>query len=236
MEFELHTAVDGKKIPDEYESLIDREGSRRDGRPIRMGSIANWISQRQVMQEMVENGPEVMTILEDDAVPLPNFPTILHDLESMTDRFDIAFLHFGPERPFVPGIDLSSGHQLGWLRWSHFGTQGYVITRRAAGIFLQKMPLVRTGIDRALASYWKHGLRTCCVRPAVVLHPTETGHYVSLVWQAPIINWTDPLWRLRRGWFYTKEGLRKRCAFTGLMVRNHGLPGLLHVVRPRWTF
>lgn len=238
LEFELRDAVDGHNIPPEFEPLIDRAGSRRDGRLIRMGSIANWLTQRQVLREMVENGPEMLTVLEDDADFAPEFPAVLDALERTDTPFGIVFLHRGPRRrPFVPHVALETGHWLGWVRWSHFGSQGYTITRQAARRFLEANPLVRTGIDRALARYWHHGQMTYCIRPAAVVHRLENEGTPSLIHQAPIVEWSDPLWRLRRGWFYGKEGIRKRVAFAGLALRAHGpVRGLIQVLRPRRSF
>lgn len=102
LDFELRDAVDGRNIPPECEALIDRAGSRRDGRPIRMGSIANWLTQRQVFLDMVENGPEILAVFEDDAEFSPELPAVLDALETTDEPFDIVFLHRGPRRPFVP--------------------------------------------------------------------------------------------------------------------------------------
>lgn len=222
MDFGFHRAIDGLNFPDECRALVDWGQSRRDGIHVQMGSAANWISQCQVFQDMVENGPEVMTVLEDDAVPTKELASVLEVLESMANQFDIVFLNSGPDRPFIPALDLPTGHRLGRLRWSHFGTQGYVITRRAAATFLQHYPLARTGIDRALASYWRHGLTTLCLRPAVVHHAEHFQHDNSVKSQAAVVRWEDPLWRLRRGWFRTKEGVAKRFVLTWLMVKAQG--------------
>ena len=181
LDFELRDAVDGRNIPADCEALIDRAGSRRDGRPIRMGSIANWLSQRQALLDMVENGPEIMAVLEDDVEFAPEFPAVLDALDNCSEPFGIVFLHHGPRRPFVPHARLETGHRLGWVRWSHFGSQGYVITRGAARRFLGKTPMVRTGIDRALARYWHHGLTTYCLRPAVVHQREEFAGSASLI-------------------------------------------------------
>ena len=228
LEFNIHRAVDGMDLPQGYEELVDWRGCRRSGLHVHMGSVANWISQRQVFQDMVDNGPDVITVLEDDAVPTEELPIVLNALEAMTDCFDIVFLNNGPERPFIQSHQLSDGHQLGRLRWSHFGTQGYVITKRAAEVFLKHNPVFRIGIDRALASYWRHGLRVLCVRPPVILHGE---HHQSLKLQAPAVRWKDAYQRIRRGWFRTKEGVSKRIAFSQLMVKAHGpLGGLRRIL------
>ena len=115
-----------------------------------------------------------------------------------TSRSTSCFCTAGPRRPFVPHAELGTGHRLGWVRWSHFGSQGYVITRDAARRFLEKNPLVRTGIDRALARYWHHGLTTYCLRPPVVSHRREKEGNPSLIREAPVTEWSDPAWRVRR--------------------------------------
>ena len=233
VDFELRDAVDGNDFPPEYEHLIDRSAYRRAGRPIRMGSIANWISQRKVFLELVENGPEVIAVLEDDATFSPEFPAVLDALENTREPFGIVFLHHGPRRPFIPHAELPTGHRLGWTRWSHFGSQGYVITRAAARRFLDANPRIRDGIDRSLARYWHHGLATYCLRPAVVGHRTEDQGNPSVIAQAPIQESQDPLRRLHRSGFHIGEGLRKRAALTGLVIRSKGpLKGLLGIVRP----
>ena len=234
LDFELRQALDGRNLPAQYEALIDYSGSRRDGRPIRMGSIANWLSQRLLFQEMVEDGPEIMAVLEDDVTFSPDFPAVLDALERTAEPFGIVFLNHGPKRPFVPHAQIDTGHWLGWVRWSHYGSMGYVITRHAARRFLEKNPLVRTGVDRALARYWHHGLATYCLRPAVVRHLQVSEGNESLVGQAPIIEPSEPLWRVRRSWFQIKEGIRKRAALVRLGIRAHGpVRGTIHVIRPR---
>ena len=225
LDFELRDAVDGRNIPADCEALIDRAGSRRDGRPIRMGSIANWLSQRQALLDMVENGPEIMTVLEDDVEFAPEFPAVVDALDNCSEPFGIVFLHHGPRRPFVAHARLETGHRLGWVRWSHFGSQGYVITRDAARRFLETTPMVRTGIDRALARYWHHGLTTYCLRPAVVHQREEFAGSASLIRQAPVTEWSGPSSWARRRWFYVKEGVRKRVAFCRVLRRARGLEG-----------
>ncbi len=233
MEFELRDAVDGHDLPPAYQPLIDRSAYRRAGRPIRMGSIANWISQREAMLDMVENGPEIMTVLEDDATFSPEFPAVLRALEETTEPFGIVFLHHGPRRPFIAHAALPTGHRLGWTRWSHFGSQGYAITRQAARRFLEANPLIRDGIDRSLARYWHHGLKTYSLDPAVVQHRTRSEGLASLIGVGPIEASSDPLRRARRSCFLASEGLRKRAALTGLVIRSKGpFRGLLEVVRP----
>lgn len=226
LDFELYQAIDGRNLSPEHKASIDMAGFRGAGRPIRMGSIANWLSQRNVLVDLVEKGPDIMAVLEDDVTFSPELPSVLNALEESEVPFGIVFLHRGPhKRRFVPDCRLKTGHRLGWVRFSHFGSQGYVITREAASRFLERNPLVDMGIDRSLARYWHHGLMTYCLRPPVVHSLGEEEGYPSLIGAAPIVGWTDPFWKVRRYLFNAKEGAEKRLAFARLVVGSRGAVG-----------
>ena len=230
LEFELYPAIDGHNLTPEHKASIDRAGFRRSGRPIRMGSVANWLSQRAVLIDFVENGPGVMAVFEDDAAFSPELPAVLDALRDAETPFGIVFLNRGPRsRRFTPHARLRTGHRLGWVRFSHFGSQGYVITREAARRFLERNPLVSTGIDRALARYWHHGLAVYRLDPPVV-HDARAGGggetgYPSLVGAATVVEQADPLRKVRRYLFDAKEGAGKRFAFARLVFRSRGPVG-----------
>ena len=50
----MRDAVDGHDLPPGYEPLVDRSAYLRAGRPIRMRSIASWISRRRAMPDLLE--------------------------------------------------------------------------------------------------------------------------------------------------------------------------------------
>ena len=221
--FELFRAVDGRHLAPDQEAFIDYDALDRQGWPMRAGALGNWISHRTILADMIENGPEAMAILEDDIEPAPELPAVLDALERSTGTFGIVFLNRGRAvRRFIPHRRLDTGHRLGWLRWSHFGTQGYVITRPAARRFLETFPRVRMNIDRSLAAYWRTGLATYCIRPPVVRHLLSDDGNDSMIQATRAVGPTDALFRMRRRWFFFREGLAKRAALTRLAVNAHG--------------
>jgi len=221
--FELRRAVDGRRLTPEQEALVDYAAIRRDGWPVKAGALGCWLSHRALLEEMVRDGPEVMAVLEDDIDFAPELPAVLDALGRQTHRFGIVFLHRGRAvRRFVPHRRLETGHRLGWLRWSHFGTQGYAITRPAARRFLEMFPRVSVDIDRALAAYWRTGIATYCVRPPVVRHLLAEDGNTSTIAAMPAAPPGGPLSRLRRQRFLLREGMAKRAALTRLAVRAHG--------------
>ena len=223
LEHVIWPAVDWRDLTPEQKAEVDVAGVLRDGRPILWGSVAASFSQRAVLADMIENGPDVIAMLEDDVTFSPEFPAVLNALEAVAERFDIAMLHMGSDtRRFVPVVGLDTGHRLGLVRWSSFGAQGVVITRAAARRFLDANPRVRPGLDRALARYWHHGLRTYFLRPPVV-HYLDHDVNPSLINDTPFVSQPWPLRKPRRYWSDVKEGARKRVAFSRLAIRHGGL-------------
>ena len=172
LEAGFHEAVDGRRLTQEHYGQVDRETRRRRGlKPQPDGSIANWLSQTRVMRELVENGPEVLTILEDDAVLAAELPEVLGALERRPFAYDIVKLNRRtPRKKFVRSMQLSTGHYAGRVRFHDFGCEGYVITREAARHFLERFPRMTWEIDQAVSYFWENGLNVFYVDPPVVLH------------------------------------------------------------------
>ena len=169
---EFHEAIDGRCLGPEHYAQIDRDTRRRLGLwPQADGSIANWLSQRQVMQEIVDHGPEMVAIFEDDAGLSPQLPSVLAALESRPFDFDVIRMNRrSPKKTFIPSERLTSQHKAGRVRYSDYGSEGYVITRDAARRFLATTPKMMWEIDQALSRFWENGLNVFYVDPPVVFH------------------------------------------------------------------
>jgi GR25 family glycosyltransferase involved in LPS biosynthesis len=172
LEAKFHAAVDGLQLTNEQYDQVDRDARRRMGlKPQADGSIANWLSQRQVMQQVVKNGPEIIAIFEDDVELSPDLPPVLAELERSPLAFDVIKLNRRtPAKPFVPCMQLSTGHRIGRVRYHDFGCEGYVITRAAARRFLAATPKMMWEIDQAINYYWDNGLNVLYLDPPVVFH------------------------------------------------------------------
>lgn len=170
LEVTFHHAVDAQELTAEHYAQVDRETRRRLGLwPQADGSIANWTSQRQVMREIVENGPETAAIFEDDAVLSADLPEVLDALERRPFAFDIVKLNRRSlKKTFVPVSVLTTGHQVGRVRYSDHGNEGYVMTRDAARHFLENTPKMTWEIDQVLPRFWESGLNVFYLDPPVV--------------------------------------------------------------------
>ena len=170
LEATFHRAVNAQELTPEHYAQVDRETRRRLGLwPQADGSIANWISQRQVMREIVENGLETAVIFEDDAVLSADLPKVLGALERRPFAFDVVKLNRRSlKKPFIPCESLDTGHRVGRVRYHDYGNEGYVITRDAARHFLENTPMMMWEIDQAIPRFWENGLNVFYVDPPVV--------------------------------------------------------------------
>lgn len=170
LEATFHPAVDAKELTPDHYAQVDRETRRRLGLwPQADGSIANWISQRQVMQEIVENGPETAAIFEDDAGLSADLPKVLDALDRRPFAFDVVKLNRRSlNKTFIPCERLATGHRVGRVRYHDYGNEGYVITREAARHFLENTPMMMWEIDQAIPRFWENGLNVFYVDPPVV--------------------------------------------------------------------
>lgn len=172
LRYEIKSAIDGRRLSPDHLAQVDWEGRRRLGlRPQDNGSIACWLTHREVMRDLAANGPDMTAVFEDDARFTPEIPGVLKVLETRPFNFDLVSLYRGhPRRPFVPCVSLTDGHSAGRVRYSDGGTVGYVITRPAARHFLETTPRMVLGMDHALLRFWVSGLDTFYVDPPVVHH------------------------------------------------------------------
>ena len=179
--FEIKEAIDGRLLSDDHLSQVDWGSRRRLGiQPPADGAIAHWLTQREVMQDLVENGPDMMGIFEDDARLELGLPGVLRTLEQRPFDFDVVALNRRhPRRRFFPCISLTDGHTAGRVRFSDSGAEGYVITRTAAQRFLDTTPKMILSSDHAVLRYWTNGLNVFYVDPPVVHHGGYEGTFIG---------------------------------------------------------
>ena len=170
LDYEIWPAKDARTLTDEDRAFVDRAARERLGlHAIPDGSLANTLSQRAAMRDLVKNGPETMAVFEDDARFGDELPEVLQELDRRSAILDIVKLQRrNRRRPFFPTVTLGTGHRLGRVRFSDFGSEGYVITRGAAGLLLERTPRMVREIDHVLSRFWETGLNVFYVDPPLV--------------------------------------------------------------------
>ena len=218
LEFDYQKAIDWHDLTAHHHTLVDYDIVRRKSLRMQSGQLACWLSHRKVLLDLIDNGPEMVTVLEDDVCLSPDLPEVLNRITELKRPFGIIFLHRGPtKRKFLPHFALNSDYRLGWILFSSYGTQGYVITREAARQFLMSSMPICNPIDRALAGYWHHGLITYCLDPPVVYHCNEGESFISESERHTATMRKGLRYYLRRRWMHLTEGFRQKKTFTALV-------------------
>ena len=181
LEATFHSAADIRDFTQETYTNVDRETRRRLGLwPQADAEIACWMSHHQIMQEIVENGPETAAIFEDDAGLSADLPEVLDALECRPFAFDVVKLNRRSlKKTFIPCERLDTGHRVGRVRYSDYGSEGYVITREAARHFLENTPMMMREIDQALSRFWENGLNVFYVDPPVISHDEQDDSQIE---------------------------------------------------------
>ena len=178
MEFEILEATDWKELTEQDCSLVDTATRERQGqKPLSKSMIATVISHRRALVQLLESEDEMVVILEDDVTILPEFKDVLATVERSEIDFDVIFLHRGRSRnTFVPLKGIGR-YRLGIVKFSDWGNQGYIITRKAAQHYFEHYPKVVYRSDHSLHAYWENGLEIFSLDPPVVYHENQAGPY-----------------------------------------------------------
>ena len=170
----------------------------------------------------------MVAIFEDDAGLSPELPEVLAALERKPFDFDIVMLNRRSHRKaFIPCERLTGNHMAGRVRYSDYGSEGYVITREAARNFLESTPLMMWEIDQALSRFWENGLNVFYVDPPVVFHNERNDSQIegdrnrSRQRQREADGTAYLLWR--RAVAAVQRSIRRRAAFRLLLDGRTGV-------------
>ena len=187
IEFEFFVGIDGHELPKED---YNRYGDAQSGlvnweHPNVPGMLGAWISHRQVWQNALVEGLEMVAVFEDDVTLGPNIERALNAVEAAVQDslvFDIIFLdNRRPYRPFVTLTELDHEFSIGLIRHGNIGASGYIITRNAIEHLLRKYPRMPVAIDQLMHAGWQNNLQTFTMRPQVVFHGVRFVNHGSYV-------------------------------------------------------
>ena len=228
LDYEIWPAKDARTLTTEDRAFVDHAARERLGlHPIPDGSLANTLSQRAAMLDLVKNGPQMMAVFEDDARFDTDLPAVLRELEQHSGMFDIVKLQRrNLRRPFVPTVTLPTGHRLGRIRFSDFGSEGYVITRDAAQLLLTRTPRMVREIDHVLSRFWESGLTVLNIDPPIVWEDATNISQIQETRNKERLSHRrrrrrDPTVLLRRLAGIIYHDVWRRIAFRRLMRSDH---------------
>ena len=219
IEFEIFEATDWRDLNEEDWALVDRESRDREGRrPLSDGMIACHLSHRKALGGVAAGEDELVAVFEDDVTLAPEFGGALDALARLYAsgwEFDFVFLHRNrKDKPFAPLKRVDAGVRLGITKFSDWGTQSYVVSKKGASRFLKNCPKVVHQIDHTLHAYWESGLSVFSVETPVVFDGNEAGGH-SFLQEAADARPSRSLWGLgRRVLSNLREETLKRACFS----------------------
>ena len=167
-------AVDGDRLTPADEALVDRQAQQALAYVVSAPEIGCWLSHREAHRRIADGADEMALILEDDLEIHDDLPEVLAHIESgVLGDFDVIRLHrarLHRRLKFTPCRRLDAKYRIGLVRPVDLGTWAYVMTRRAARHFIDRVPRMAAVVDRALAEERTHDLVVCSIDPPVVLH------------------------------------------------------------------
>jgi glycosyl transferase, family 25 len=191
MTFTRIAAVDGRKVrPDDR---VDAHRYRlRHGRHVRPGEIGCYLSHLAAMQAFLATDASHALILEDDATLLPALPEVLAHATSReaVSTWDVLKLESRRRGFKLALLQLTSAHALCVNLFRSTGSAGYVLSRHAAQVYLDKLLPIGQPFDHAFDRGWFLGLRMREVAPLVVSGQMSANADQSTIANAPVVKLT----------------------------------------------
>jgi glycosyl transferase family 25 len=132
------------------------------------------------MKALLASSHEFGLVLEDDVVVGADTPAVLAALGAQVDAWDVVKLsgiHSGSPRPVRT---LGAGRDLCVMLSRCTGASAYVVNRRAAQVYLDKLLPMQLPYDHAQDRGWALGLKVRKVHPVVCTHSYDQGSTIDV--------------------------------------------------------
>ena len=218
IEFEIFDAIDWRDLGERDWALVDRKSRDMEGRrPLSDGMVACHLSHRKALEGVAAGDDELTAIFEDDVTLAPEIGGALDALMRLYAsgrEFDFVFLHRNrKDKPFAPLKRVDAGIRLGITKFSDWGMQSYVVSKKGAKRFLQNCPKIIHQIDHTLHAYWETGLNVFSLETPIVFDGNEAGGH-SFLQETKSSRPSRNLWKLGyRALSHLREEVLKRACF-----------------------
>jgi glycosyl transferase family 25 len=140
---------------------------RRFGRPLSRGEIGCFASHYSAWRSLLDSADRQRIVLEDDTIVDWPLMDLIADVDFAASELDLVRLY--STHPFKHSVAierfLGPHTHLVQTRGMFLGTQGYVLTRRAAERLVELARGITMPVDWFMTRYWAYGLRNYCVFP-----------------------------------------------------------------------
>ena len=172
-------AVDGyalEKMPSSYQKT---KVKRLQGYELTSGEVGCYLSHIQAWESCVSS-QKITLVFEDDFLVSPRFESVLNDLLTITQEWDLVRLsgiYETEDRLLTSRDSFDLVQNLG----EPCGTASYILNPYAAKILLENTVDIYEPVDHYLEHFKKHGLRCLAAKP----YPVELAHTKSTITDRP---------------------------------------------------
>jgi glycosyl transferase family 25 len=162
--WQFHAAATGLTSDLIYDENRTRQ---RFGRALRRGELGCYASHFSLWKWLLESNTKQVIVFEDDVTV--DWTAINRIAKQDMSEANINLLRLFSTHPFKSKVVrhklLSDHSHLLRVNGNFFGTQGYLITRRAAEALVSAGRVVDAPVDWLMSRYWEFGIPNYCVFP-----------------------------------------------------------------------
>ena len=171
LSFERVSAVDAQQMSAAELALLDQPSyERQHGMLPLKGELGCYLSHLKVMRLFLATSAEFAAILEDDVLPTPQLPAALSGLAACAHRWDMVKLsgiHSGTPQPV---LEVAPGQWLSVMLSRCTGSSAYILNRRAAQVYLDRLLPMSLPYDHVFDQGWRLGLKVRLLSPTPCRH------------------------------------------------------------------
>lgn len=213
-------AVYGRDLPaDQQARLLDAPTyRRRHGMEPALGELGCYLSHVAVMHALLASDHRAALVLEDDVLLTPALVPVLQGLLANPSRWDMVKLsqvHSGTPQPC---LEVAPGHHLAVMLSRCTGSSAYLVNRRAAQAYADRLLPMTLPYDHVFDQGWTFGLQVRLVTPTPCIHDEAIATTIATGGASRKFAWHRRLsahrWRLgnelRRVVYGLRETWRER--------------------------
>jgi glycosyl transferase, family 25 len=172
--------VDASSSPPADVPYTDQAAALRFGRPLSRGEIGCFASHLAAWKSLLASNDGQRIVLEDDTIV--DWPLMDRIAEVDFAGLGIDLVRFYSTHAFKHSVAierfLGPHTHLLQTRGMFLGTQGYMVTRRAAQRLVELARSITMPVDWFMTRYWAYGFRNYCVFPFPLIErfvPSDIG-------------------------------------------------------------
>ena len=158
IDHEFHPAVEGRAGYASFENVDLWQYWLNTGREPSDGEVGCYASHLRLWQLCAATN-QPLIVMEDDAAPLPLFPSALAVTRSVIERYGFIRLEYdGPSRPArTRRVDVADRFSVHYYVKYPYGAMCYALSPGVARAFIANSRVLRAPVDQFIKRSWEHG-------------------------------------------------------------------------------